>query len=131
MMHGVVSPTGDAVVPLRFLGPDSQKLEVEVVVDTGFNDYLTLPSDLIAALSIPYYGEVEYFLADGSESLARVFEATVEWFGRPRRVLVLEVDCTPLLGVEMLRGSRLTIEVAPNGRVIIEPLTNPTRESDE
>lgn len=41
-------------------------------------------------------------LADGSDSLFDIYETTVIWHGRPKRVPVDEVDCDPLIGMSLL-----------------------------
>ena len=43
MIEGVVNARLEAVLSLSLLGPAGQAREVDVVVDTGFNGYLTLP----------------------------------------------------------------------------------------
>ena len=61
-------------------------------------------------------------LADGSDSLFDIYETTVVWHGRPKRVAVDEVDCDPLIGMSLLQGCELTVEVVDGGRVIVRPL---------
>ncbi len=121
MMDGSVAPGGDAVVELRVRGPNTIAA-FQTVVDTGFNDYPTLPQAHIQALSLPLREEGRFTLADGSETVSRLFAAEVWWLGRWRRVLVVEMDGGPLLGMAMLRGCFLGVEVIDGGRVEIRPL---------
>ena len=122
MIVGSVRENGDAVVSIGLLGARSLQREVDCIVDTGFNEGLTLPPDLIGALELPSLGGTTFTLADGSEGFTSIFDASVEWFGQLRRVIVLELDGNPLIGMAMLRGSRVTIDVVPDGPVGIEPL---------
>jgi len=122
MIVGSVGYGGDAVVCVRVRGPRSTPVEFQTVVDTGFNDWLTLSRRDIEELALPFREEGRYTLADGSETASRVFAAEVEWLGRWRRVLVVEMDGGPLLGMAMLRGFFLGIEVIDGGRVEIRPL---------
>ena len=122
MIVGSVGSGGDAVVRVRVRGPRSTTVEFQTVVDTGFNDWLTLSRTDIEALALPFREEGRYTLADGSETVSRLFAAEVEWFGRWRRVLVVEMDGGPLLGMAMLRGFFLGVEVIDGGRVEIRPL---------
>jgi len=62
-------------------------------------------------------------LADGNESLFDIYEATVIWDGKPRRIAVDEVNIVPLVGMSLLYGCELTIKVIENGSVLIKPLT--------
>ncbi len=69
MIEGVVNARLEAVLSLSLLGPAGQEREVDVVVDTGFNGYLTLPPELVADLGLPVVGDAEAVLADGSEAV--------------------------------------------------------------
>ena len=44
------------------------------------------------------------------------------WNGRPRSVEIVETDSEPLLGMELLRGNRVTIEVREGGAVTMDAL---------
>lgn len=56
-----------------------------------------------------------------------VYDARVLWRGRERFVPVYEAEGDPLVGMSLLRGSRLTIEVEPGGDVVIEDLQGSER----
>ena len=122
MIVGTVQPDGDAVVSIRVRGPGGRSLQFEAVVDSGFNDSLTLNPKDIATLALPFREEGHYTLADGSEATARLFAAEVEWFGQWRRLLVAQMGGMPLMGMALMQGSRLTINVVDGGRVEIRPL---------
>jgi clan AA aspartic protease len=101
---------------------NGQSHDVEVVIDTGFNGFLTLPPALIAALGLPWLCRQQGQLADGSVLAIDVHVATVDWNGQPRRVEVEAVDAKPLLGTALMEGSELRIQVVPGGSVtIVEP----------
>jgi clan AA aspartic protease len=95
---------------------------VETVVDTGFNGYLTLPPALIGVLGLPWLCRQQGQLADGSLLPFDVYVATVDWHGQPRAVEVEAADAQPLLGMALLQGSELRIQVMPGGAVTITPL---------
>jgi predicted aspartyl protease len=114
--------SGEAIVPLRLRGHRGSIAPIQAVLDTGFNDWLTLSPDQIAALELRLREEGRYTLADGSVTISRLFEGEVEWFGAWRRILVVELDGGPLLGMAMLSGCRLTLEAIENGRVEIRLL---------
>lgn len=122
MILGTVNPDGKAIVPLRVRGPQGASDEVQTLVDTGFDAWLTLPPSTVEALGLVFTEETHYTLADGSRAISRLFAAQVEWFGRWRRVLVVEMESEPVLGMTMLRGSHLGIDVIDGGRVEIRPL---------
>ena len=103
-------------------GPQQRKLAVEAVVDTGFNDYLTLPIQAIDSLELELKEVVEAQLADGSFVNLPIYVGWVEWLGDERRVAICAAEGDPLLGMALLHGSKLTIEAVPGGQVIIENL---------
>lgn len=92
------------------------------MVDTGFTGHLTLPPGIIRSLALPRRGFVEVELADGNTAALGVYDARVFWHGLSRPVPVYETDGGPLVGMSLLRGSRLTVEVVPGGNLVIEAL---------
>src|ERR1700752_316774 len=88
----------------------------------GFNGFLTLPPALIAALGLPWLCRQQGQLADGSLLTFDVYVATVDWHGQPRRVEVEAADAQPPLGMALLQGSELRIEVLSGGGVNIAQL---------
>ncbi len=123
-MLGAVSADGrEPVLPLTLLplGASGQRVEAEAVVDTGFDGELTLPPGLIRRLGYPYRGFTRGTLADGSAVRFDYHEGRVLWHGgEERAVVVLAADGDPLVGMALLRGSRLTIAAAPGGAVRVE-----------
>ena len=122
MIVGAVQSDGDAVVSLRVRGPNGSLSLVEAVVDTGFNDSLTLTPRIVTTLGLLFREEGHYTLADGSEARTRLFAAEVEWSDQWRRVLVAEMEGTPLVGMNLMHGCRLTVDVIEGGRVEIRAL---------
>ena len=96
---------------------------VEAVVDTGFNGYLALPSDLIRQLGVSATEPVDMGLANDLVITVTAYEGIVLWRGERRPVEILEAEGTPLIGTALLWGSLLTAEVIDNGAVTIGPLT--------
>lgn len=95
----------------------------EMVVDTGFNDYLYLPEDIIATWNLPYVITSSVELADGSTMIADLYEANVVWFGATIRVTVLSgpTGCDPLVGMRLLAGCRIELDER-NAEVRVERL---------
>ncbi len=122
MITGEVSADREAIIRIEVAGPSEWPRRVEAVIDTGYNGHLTLPSQLIAALDLPFAGHRRGMLADGSDLVLSVYLATVIWHGEPREVLVSEARGAALVGMSLLRGSRLTMDVVDGGHVAIEGL---------
>jgi clan AA aspartic protease len=122
MITGVVTASLQAIIRLTARGPEGQEQEVEAVIDTGFDGILTLPPALIAALGLAWRRRGRALLADGSESLFDIYEATVVWDGESRRIAVDEADINPLVGMSLLYGYELIVQAVESGSVIIQPL---------
>jgi len=121
VIEGFVNANLEAVITLPVQGPAGQTREVEAVIDTGFNGYLTLPPILAADLGLPVVGDAEAVLTDGSEAAFDVYGATVLWDGEARYIEAGAVGIGPLAGMRLLDGHSLCLDVENGGRVIIEP----------
>ena len=111
----------EAHIRLRLRGPRRQEVPIEAVIDTGYTAWLTLPPALVAALRLRWHSVGRGILAHGSECLFDVYEAIVVWDGRACRVLVDEADTDPLVGMALLSGYELKIQVRPRAKVTIKP----------
>ena len=125
MIEGVVNADYEPVITLHLLGPAGQTREVEMVVDTGFNGFLTLPSNLVAELGLPYRGRGRAILANGSQDFFNVWGATVVWDGQTRYVPADEADATPLVGMALMDNHSLYVDVRDGGRVAIQHSEGP------
>jgi len=97
-------------------------LNVEFLVDTGFDGELALPSTLINQMEASFITERAVLLADGSQSKRPVYKVTLKWEDEPRITEVMLLEGAPLLGSELLAGYLLQIEMTDGGEVVIEPL---------
>jgi clan AA aspartic protease len=112
----------EARIRLKVRGPRGRQQETEAVIDTGYTASLTLPPTLIATLGLRWQSLDRGTLADGSECLFDVYEATVVWDRRTMRILVDEADTDPLLGMALLSGYELNMQVRPSGKVTLKRL---------
>jgi clan AA aspartic protease len=122
MIVGRVLATGEAVVTLSVRGPGGQIARVQAMVDTGFNEHLTLPSYAIERLGLQFQDEAIYTLGDGEQSSSRVYVADVEWGGAWREMAIVEIEHDALLGTGAMMGCNLNINLVEGGRVEIRPL---------
>ena len=122
MIIGVVSAYREALIRLIVRGPRGQEQEIEAVIDTGFDGALSLPPVLIGPLGLPWRRRGRALLADGTESLFDIYEATVVWDGTPRRIAIDAADTDLLVGMSLLYGYELTIQAVEGGRGIIQAL---------
>jgi clan AA aspartic protease len=123
MISGVVTSDREATIRVLVRGARGQEAEVEAVIDTGFTGFLTLPARLIANLVLSFAGTTRAALADGSEVAMDVFEASVLWDDLEHDVVVLAAEGVALVGMALLSGYRVTLEVESGGSVRIEALS--------
>lgn len=120
MITGTVNADREGVVRLQVTGLDGLEQEVEAVMDTGFNGFLTLPPALISALGFPRIGRGRAVMANGHSELFDIYEATVIWDGQPRTVETDEADTDVLMGMSLIYGYELRMQAIDGGRVSIE-----------
>ncbi len=75
---------------------------------------LTLPPEL------PFVTVTPVILADGSEVILDVRVASALWDGFPRSVDVHISDSSPLVGMRLLSGYNLNVDVEDGGQVLIQ-----------
>ena len=119
MITGMVNANREAIIQFVALGPQGHQQEIEAVIDTGFTGFLTMPSALVAALGLAWLCRQPGILADGRVEFFDVYVATVIWDGQPRTVEVEAADTEPLVGMSLLDGHTLRIDVLSGGIVTI------------
>ena len=122
MIEGTVNENYEATIRLTLRGVAREEREIEAIIDTGFTGYLTLPTALIDHLALSWKGRSQALIADGSVHVFDEYIGTVLWNGQDRMVEVAAADTTPLVGMGLLRGHGLRVDVVENGSVKIEEL---------
>lgn len=111
----------EAVTSLTLRGTLGQAREIDAVIDTGFNGFLTLPPPLVAELGLPFLSHGCATLADGSTIAFDVWKVTVQWDDGALSVEADEPDATPLVGM-LLLDNHSYVEVADGGRVVLQAM---------
>ena len=120
MIEGLVNGALEAAVSLSVEGAAGRSREIDAVVDTGFTGFLTLPAALVAELGLPFAYIGRAFLANDEEVEFDVHDVTVLWDGQPRQVRAAASGSIPLIGMLLLEGHDLTVQVREGGRVVIQ-----------
>ena len=120
MIDGAVNAAYEAVVPIAVRGPAGRVRDIEAVIDTGYNGFLTLPPVLVGALGLPFATSGQAILADGGEATFDIHSVTVLLDGQPGDANVYVSDTAPLVGMRLLDGHSVCIDVESGGRVVIE-----------
>lgn len=122
MIEGMVTPAHEAVVPLSLQAPEGRTEDIKAVVDTGYCGFLTLLVALVVDLGLPFAYAGQAFLANDDKVEFNVHDVTVLWDGQPRHVRADATGSTPLVGMAMLNGHNLNVDVAVGGRVVIQAM---------
>ncbi len=123
MIEGTVTGNQQALVTIEVIGGNDSSLSLDAMVDTGFGGYLTLPADAIRQLGLRPVGRRTFELANGELFDFEAYLGAVRWHGQPTESLVLKSNGVPLLGMTLLWGSRIVVDVLTDGKVTIEDLT--------
>ena len=122
MIHGVVNFRHELTLPLVVGNSDGQQEFVGTIIDTGFDGFLSLPSEIIIHLELPWRTSNIATLGDGSKTLFDFCTGTVTWDGQYRTIDIAESETEPLLGLAILHGYRLQVDHVEGGTVKIEAL---------
>ncbi len=121
MIHGtVVGLQARMSVILR--PPGRSDVEIEFVVDTGFEGFLNLPIAVVNELQLPYVARIDANLADDSSIAAFAYRVIVVWNGIEREVIVLGIGRRPLIGTALLEDCHLGIDFCDGGTVLIDEI---------
>ena len=127
MIRGVVT-RDEGIVLLSVFGRRGQREVVEAVVDTGYDGFLTLPPTMIRELELEWLSNGHAVLADGSECLFDLHEGEVIWDRRHMLIQIDASDATPLVGMRLLEGFELTMQVRQDGPVLIKRMKPPIKK---
>jgi clan AA aspartic protease len=122
MIQGVVTADREAVVRLQILDAAGNPTDLDVVIDTGFNGYMTLPMAIIRQHHLALHGTRSVTLGDGTQVMLDIYRATILWMGQPRTVQALAAEGGALIGMALLYGSEVSLRVLDGGPVTITPI---------
>lgn len=122
MISGAVSDLLEPMTSLSLRDEHGQLQQIEAIIDTGFTGSLTLPASVIDSLRLPWVCRQQGMLADGKVHPFDVYQGTVVWDGAERIVEIEAADVDPLIGMALLSGHQLAIQVRAGGSVSIQRL---------
>lgn len=123
MITWFVNVEFEPIIPLSIRRVDGKDFTQDAIVDTGFNGWLSLPADLIAELNLKWKRRGRAILGDGSECVFNVYEAVVIWDDTLLTIPVDEADAEPLVGMSLMEGYQLTMQVFEGGQVELRKIT--------
>jgi clan AA aspartic protease len=117
MITGIVNADFEPIIALSICGSDGKVCTQDAIVDTGFNGWLSLPPDLISELKLEWKRRGRAVLGDGTECVFDVYEAVLVWDGNMLTIPIDEADSEPLVGMSLMEGYQLTVQVFEGGHV--------------
>ena len=117
MITGIVNADFEPIISLSICGSDGRVYTQDAIVDTGFNGWLSLPPELIVELNLKWKRRGRAILGDGTECVFNVYEAVLVWDGNMLTIPIDEADSEPLVGMSLMEGYQLTVQVLEGGHV--------------
>ena len=122
VIRGTVNARLESIVAVRVRGPSGAEQALSAVVDTGFTGWLTVPPELASSLGLVQRPARNAKLGDGTVRPLNLYDLEVEWGGAWHLVEAYATGREPLIGMRLLAGHRLTVDVVPGGAVAVTPL---------
>ncbi|MBC8140189.1 MAG: clan AA aspartic protease [Armatimonadetes bacterium] len=121
MILGEYDADGHGVIVEITISDGQHNENVPAVLDTGFTGFLMLPVSLAGGFRFAPLDDRIVELGDGRESRLDACEVIVSWHGKERAVRTfLALRTQALIGMKLLRGSLVTLELLPGGYVTVE-----------
>lgn len=119
MIEGRINDRYEPVITIRVSDPGGKQIEVDAVVDTGFNGFLCLPQEVVESLQMPYLYSRTARMADDQDRNMRLHQAEVVWDGQVRTVEAHASGATALVGMQLMTHHRLEMDIRIGGAVRI------------
>lgn len=122
MLKGKVASNLEARVDIIFRIPDGTFATVEAVIDTGFTSELVAPEYVLEQIGLPLARPAEFRLADHTIIEVQSYQVKLVWHGEERDMIAFATGEETLIGMRLLHGSRVIVDVVPDGSVEIAEL---------
>lgn len=112
----------EPLLPLRLRGPEGKLIDINAVIDTGYTGSLTITQALADDLELARRSGGKAILADGSSREFDTYKVEVQWGDSWKPIIASALGDESLIGMSLLLGTKMTIEITSAGRLEIEPL---------
>ena len=109
MVTGTLDDSLTIRIRLEFIGNNGVNVEYDVIFDTGFSAYFSLPRHLLDALGYPEIDSDEIRLSDGTRTNVTVHDGRVLWDGQEQVALIHCLNDDALLGMSQIEDYLITI----------------------
>ena len=116
-MNGYFNARNELVIRLQL-----DSMYVEILIDTGFEGDLIIPSHIVDQLKPEFEGFEEFYSVTGEQIVARAYSIEIDWLGKVTRmpIVVNSKINEAILGSQMLKNCRLTIDYGHRTVTIVE-----------
>jgi clan AA aspartic protease len=115
MITGHIDENLEARVKIQLVCEDNI-VDVEFLVDTGFNGYLAVPPSLVTRLDLQLGAVQRGITADGRVGFFDTVEVQIIWHNRPLKLRAQVLD-EPLIGVRLLNGNEFFANWSPGAEL--------------
>lgn len=113
---------GHPMLALTLVTPTGERVDVQAMIDTGFRDSLMLPRATFDRVRRSSPVATTTTLADERSASHRQALVEVDFCGERKEVYAGDLSEETFVGMDLLEGYRLTIDVGEGGAVTIAPL---------
>ena len=135
-MHGVVNKDLMPIVQVGFKDRDREWQDISLLLDTGFNREIMLESSLLDSHNLATWPDHQLLTPDEVLASPEQWEETspytgeLDWYGRSKEVgiwLAREHTLNGMVGTELLKHLRLTVDVVEGGMATVEDAPPPSQ----
>ena len=117
---GHIDQHGHPVLPVDLFDRQGRLHRVEAMIDTGFDDFLTLPAHLVQRMGLVWASRMPMQVATSEWAQFDVYAADVLWLGNRLPLRVLQTQSEILVGTRLLWESQLTVQFWEGGSVNVQ-----------
>jgi len=124
MITGIVNSKGKSILRLVVGDRGEQKILwlFSILYLMALPGFLTLPHATIVTLDLKWRGSEDVVLGDGCTQRFDVYSARIIWDGKFRPIKVNEADTDSLVGLGLLHGYQICIQITDGGSVKIRSI---------
>lgn len=120
MTTGHIDQHGRPVAPVDLFDRQGRLRRVEAMVDTGFDDFLTLPDHWVQRLGLVWISRMPMQVATSEWARFDIYAVDILWFGHRLPVRVVQTQSEILVGTRLLWESQLTVQFWQGGSVSVQ-----------
>ena len=103
------------ITPVYVEGTEGSSEIFQALLDTGFTEYVALPSHEIEKLNLTPLRKVVLEFANSTHRVVQTYSATIIWCDVRRTVVVHEVGQRPTVGMELIADTHVDFDAQDLG----------------